>query len=306
VEPLLRKVFTFSDHTAPVYALASGRNSETIYSASGDRFVAEWNLRTFTREPMAVRLEQPAFSVHFIPGHDLLVAGNASGGIHVIDVRLKKEIRYLRQHTGGIYDLKYDVRRNQLLAAGGDGILSVWSIPDFSLELALPVAAAKLRQIAIHENSGLIAVACGDGYTRCLDPAFFNEVYSPGFHEGGVMSVAFHPSKPVLLTGGKDAHLRFYLLADESEVLDLPAHNFALYGIRFSPDGRWCATCSRDKSIKLWDAATFDPLMKLTSQIGGHTHSVNSLIWWGKDHLVSCGDDRKIIVWNTTTQAIRV
>jgi WD40 repeat protein len=56
------------------------------------------------------------------------------------------------------------------------------------------------------------------------------------------------------------------------------------------------ATASRDKSIKLWDAVTLDPVDKLDARNGGHSHAVNKLFWQDSGHLISCSDDRKILV----------
>ena len=77
------------------------------------------------------------------------------------------------------------------------------------------------------------------------------------------------------------------------------AHMFTINHLIFSPDARLLATCSMDKSIKLWDAAT-GQLLRVVDRArhAGHGTSVNKLFWPGsQNRLVSCSDDRSLAVW---------
>ncbi len=284
-------------HTASVYGMGEGSKPNTIFSAGGDKFVVEWNLLTGEQELLAVKLESPVFSVFFIKKENFLVAGTAVGGLHVIDISTKKELHHFTTHSKGIYDLHYQKEENQLIVLGGDGVLTVWSVPDFKLLRKIPLSSEKLRQIAVSEDHGLMAIACGDGTIRLLEPSFFSEIRSIDAHKQGATSVAWHPTKPVLLSGGRDAMLKCWNGREQYKcIVELPAHNYAIYTIVFNTAQQLIATASRDKTIKIWDANTLETLQKLDVKNGGHTHSVNKLLW-KNDILVSCGDDRKIIIW---------
>ena len=77
-----------------------------------------------------------------------------------------------------------------------------------------------------------------------------------------------------------------------------PVHKAGIYAIAFDPSGK-CATASRDKTAKLWDSATFDPLARLDRLAGGHSHSVNAVCWVGGT-LLTGGDDRIIHAWTAS------
>lgn len=242
-------------------------------------------------------MEHAVYSMSCIKEYGLLVAGLSNGDLHVIDLDKKVELKHIQHHHQGIYDFAFDRLDHQLVVAGGDGMLSVWSLPDFRLLRNIPLCEQKIRQLAISHDQSMLAIACGDGKVRITDLIFFNEIGTIDAHEDGATSVAWHPEKPVLVTGGKDAHLKCWNINDSfNNVLSIPAHQFAIYSIVFDNSGKYCFTASRDKTIKIWDAHDFSPLQRIGPGAEGHTHSVNKLIW-KNEQLISCGDDRKINVF---------
>jgi len=294
---LFKRSELLSGHSAAVYGISAGSKPETILSASGDRFVVEWDIQMAQQNALAVKFEQPVFSSIYIEGENLLAAGTATGAIHIIDLNEKKEIHHLAVHSKGVYDFHYRKEDKQLIALGGDGLLTIWFVPSFKLLRKIPLSSEKLRQIAVSKEHGLIAIACGDGTLRLLEPNFFSEIRSINAHKQGATSVAWHPFKPVLLSGGRDAMIQCWNINEQYQnVLSIPAHNYAIYSIAFDDSEEYMATCSRDKTIKIWDAHSLDNLQRIDVKQGGHTHSVNKVLWLDKT-LASCGDDRKIILW---------
>ena len=94
--------------------------------------------------------------------------------------------------------------------------------------------------------------------------------------------------------------LKIWDVADDYKMLaDIPAHLYAINDIAFSPDGAFFATCSMDKSVKVWDSQGFK-LKKIIDRArhAGHGTSVNKLLWTTfENQLISCSDDRMISVW---------
>lgn len=290
------KKHTFSAHAAAVYGLSNAKEDHLFYSASGDGYVALWNAETLLQEKFAVNVSNPVYCVRYCHILGWLAIGTSTGAIHIIDAIEKKEIHHLQLHVKGIYDIQFDDDKNLMYVAGGDGVLSVWSLPSFQLLRSIPLCEEKVRQIALRAD-GIIAVACGDGNIRILEPSFFNEIATIRAHEGGATAVCWHPNKPVLISGGKDAHLKCWKSdLDYKSLISIPAHYFAIYSFAFLEKNKILATASRDKTIKIWDANSLEHLQTIDSSKSTHTHSVNRIIACGRQ-LVSCGDDRQIIIW---------
>jgi len=77
-----------------------------------------------------------------------------------------------------------------------------------------------------------------------------------------------------------------------------PGHTELVNSVAFSPNGRWLASGSSDKTIKLWDVATGEELRTLT----GHTDFVSSVAFSPDGHWLASGSsDRTIKLWDVAT-----
>ena len=317
----VKKIAELTGHNGAVYALEQAENPESFYSGSSDNIVAKWNLETLSAEKFAARFSSIVYSLCLVPEKNILLAGTSEGKIHVIDLKEKKEIKILQNHTQPVFDIKYGpplalpLNKGEnsaggggiILSASGDGTIAIISTENFSTIKIIKLCNEKLRAIDIYENHA--AIACGDGMIRIIDlagnaPALKGEIQATlGKGTNSIYSVKFSPDGKYLLSGGKDAHLNKWLFQPQTSDFELetsiPAHNYAIYSIVFSPDEKLFATASRDKTIKIWNAETFELLLRINKENHeGHINSVNKLLWSNfSNYLISTGDDRKIMIW---------
>lgn len=289
----------FTGHRGAVYALQGTANPDLFLSAGGDGKVVRWDLREPERGEQVADALKSIYAIHFDRERKLLFMGNNEGGLHLVDLSEGEELRHLVAHKLGIFRI-VPLGRDRIVCSGGDGAISIWKIPSMELERQVPLSDEKVRGLAVSGDGSLIAIAALDGRVHVLDTQYLNTVRTIEAHERGAASVCWHPTKPVLITGGRDGHLRFWRSENGFDGLHaMPAHRANIYGIAFSPDDTLCATASRDKSVKLWDATTFDPVDRLELKQGGHTHSVNAVLWSANGTLLSAGDDRTVRAWRT-------
>ena len=147
-----------------------------------------------------------------------------------------------------------------------------------------------------------------------------------------ITGVAFHPTKNILASSSKDTSIRLWKM-NTSRVLsaltghskdneectckhglyerdyyeanpDCPVtgHRGPVYGVSFDPQGKILASCSKDKTVRLWDASTGAPV---GSPLTGHERTVSCLAFKpGDPNILATGSaDKTVKLWDTSTSA---
>lgn len=295
----IQKIHAFTGHEGSVYALEQGEQPEVFFSGSSDKMVTAWNLKLDLAPRAIVNVGSIIYSIRHIPEKKLMLIGVSGGGMHVVDLKKKQEIKFLVHHKAGIFDIAASVNLNRVYTASGDGSIAMWSLDDFQLERTLTVCKEKVRALCLNKDESELALASGDGFIRILDPVSLEEKVAFKAHDLSANSLMYHPTADVLLSGGRDAHLNIWDSKSFQLLQSIPAHNYAIYSLQFSPDGKYFATASRDKTVKIWDAESFQILSRIDKEKNqGHVNSVNKILWSAfNNYLISTGDDRAIMVW---------
>lgn len=291
------KIADLQAHSAALYALANGRTKGTLFSGGADKVVAEWNIAEQKTNPFAIRTESTIYSLKNL-GKQLAI-GTLAGNIHIIDLEEKFESKNLKLHEKGVFYLQKHPTLPWLYACGGDGKVSIWNTDNWDLLWEIKFSAAKIRRIAFDHAGNLAAIACGDGSIKIIETGNQRVLYDLDAHAESSNSVVFLPNGD-LLSGGKDALLKQWSKEDGFGLIKtIPAHNYAIYDLVLSANQQILASVSRDKTIKLWDAKNIETPLRLDrAKNRAHINSVNAALWLDdEDLLVTCSDDRSVMVW---------
>jgi len=290
---------SLKEHKAAIYALCQAEEEYLVFTAGSDRHVILWNLKTFTAEKVVAKAPTTIISLLYIKEFNYLLIGQIEGGVHVIDLELGKEVKYLKQHKGYVFDLKYLTTKKELVVSSGDGSISIWSLPDFRMLYQQQLCEEKIRKMDLSTDERSLALALGEGSIAILNTEDWSENNRVINFSSAVNSVRFFPEEGAILAGEKNAHLYKVDMTTSVIEQDLAAHNWAIYDIRFSPSAKFFATASRDKTVKIWDRSTMKVLKRFEGiKDQAHTHSVNVLLWSNfNNYLLSAGDDASLKVW---------
>jgi WD40 repeat protein len=288
----------FVGHNGAVYALSRYIQPNSFLSAAGDGWIVAWDLNDPDHGRLLTKTDSNIFSIVYLPSKNWLIAGNMYGGLHWIDLENGNNFKSVQHHKNGVFAL-FCLNDKEILSLGGDGILTKWDIEKSIATESLVLSSKSLRAISKHPKLDLLAIAASDSNIYLLNSQNLELVRKiENAHDNSVFSLCFSPDGEYLLSGGRDAYLRIRLSNNNFEELPTQAaHLFTVNDIAYHPNGKFFATASRDKTIRIWDAVSF-VLLKVIDSIrnAGHLKSVNRLLWVD-DVLISCSDDRSIIAW---------
>jgi len=295
----ISKLKTLTGHKDCVYTLERSNEDHIFFSGAGDGMVVSWDLRESENGQLIAKLPNSVYGLHYLERNDLLAVGHNYDGIHLLDWRNKKEIGSLNMTESAIFDI--NSIGDLLLVGDTSGTVTVINYKQLKIVYKITEANKSARSIAVNRELHEIAIGYSDNKIRIYDLDDFALKKTIEGHENSVFTVTYSPDNEVLLSAGRDAHLKVWdAKADYQNIEDIVAHMYAINNIGFSPDGKHFVTCSMDKSIKVWDAQNFK-LLKVIDKArhAGHGTSVNKLLWSNyKEQLVSASDDRTISIWD--------
>ena len=295
-----QKIATLTGHNSSIFSVIPYKTPDVFLSGAGDGWIVEWNFNDPEMGHLVAKVETQIFSLCYLADANKVVAGNMNGGVHWVDLANPTETKNILQHEKGVFAIQQI--GDTLLTAGGAGMLTRWDISQQKTIESLHLSNQSLRCIAYSIERKEIAIGASDHniYLLNADTLAIKQTIK-GAHENSVFTIKYSSNSRFLISGGRDAHLRVRdLEQDGKEISFQPAHWYTINDIAFHPKAPIFATASRDKTIKIWHAETYELLKVIeTVRDQGHLNSVNRLFWSTfNDYLVTCGDDRSIMIWD--------
>ncbi|WP_109830519.1 WD40 repeat domain-containing protein [Reichenbachiella versicolor] len=292
----IQKIHTYTGHKDAVYTLEQGLEDHTFFSSGGDGMIIEWDLNNHENGRLIAKVPTSVYALHLLKQRNTLIVGQNYEGIHLVDLKDRSEVGSVKLSDAAIFDIK--VYENLIFVAGGKGELSVLDLNSLEVLKRSSIADSNLRSIYFTQ-SGKCLIGASEGQIIQIDIATLKIDLEIKAHETSVFALAQHSDVPFLLSGGRDARLKYWGVDTLKLEESINAHMYAINDIVFKQDGKNFATASMDKTIKIWDYEK-RKLIKVIDKArhGGHLTSVNKLVWTKfNDYLLSCSDDRSISVW---------
>jgi WD40 repeat protein len=201
-----------------------------------------------------------------------LVACGAEGAIRLYNAADGREIRRFERHPGFVYALAFAPDGKTLASAEGYTI-SLWDVATGRRRHAF--AGHESPVVCLAYSPDGTALSSGDdeeGELIVWDLQAHKPRHTFRGHYRGVLSVAWSPDGTLLATGdglaggstgGFDAQIRLWGLAEGRLVRHFPGHINSVQSLAISPDGRLLASAGHDARAKLWDVATGKRLLQI-------------------------------------------
>ncbi|KAF9922314.1 hypothetical protein FBU30_007601 [Linnemannia zychae] len=111
-----------------------------------------------------------------------------------------------------------------------------------------------------------------------------------------IKSIAYSPDGSKIVLGHENGRLRLWEF-NTSNLIHWKGHDEAINMVAFSPNGHWIASCSKDKTIKLWDAHKGE----FAFSLAGHVRSTSAIVFSPNSLVLATGSsDKTVRLWDLT------
>jgi len=260
-------------------------------------------------------------AVAFHPALDVLASASEDHTIKIWEHDIGALQRTVLGHTGAVNDLDFNSKGSLLVSCSSDRTIKIWDVgngwADANTFVGHEHTVSSVRfmpgdqQIVSGSRDGTVriwdvastaelrTVIANAGWIRCVRPSYDGQaILSSSSDQVARLSDARTAQALVVFAGHEHVveAAVFAPVAAYPAIRELAGHISATGG----PEGpgRYMATASRDKRIKIWDCQSGQAIRTLV----GHCYWVQALVFHpsGK-YLLSASDDYTIRVWELRT-----
>jgi WD40 repeat protein len=276
----------FTGHKQSVYTLTKD-GVEGFFTAGSEGLIVHWPNANEDDGEVFARLPEAIFSIYFDEINQTMMAGGQHGNLYIL--RKGETAKIIKKHESSIFWIGHF--QEYYVSCSADGYIKSWDERGDSISQE-KLSSKSLRCGWINQDE--LWVSGSEGRLWELD----SDLEIIASHRLGTDSwFAIDCVNDWVFAVGRDAKLHRWnrLFLDESIQ---NAHWYSIHALKVSSTGEFLVTGSMDKSIRVWDPESLNPLASVyANDENGHKSSVNAVIWLDENSFVSVSDDGMVRCW---------
>ncbi|ESO11584.1 hypothetical protein HELRODRAFT_96758 [Helobdella robusta] len=180
-----------------------------------------------------------------------------------------------------------------------NGNVHIWNHESQTMIKSFEVCDLPVRAAKFVARKSWVITASDDMHVRVFNYNTLERLHQFEAHSDYVRSIAVHPTQSFILTSSDDLFIKLWDWEKKwtcTQVFE--GHTHYVMQVVFNPkDNNTFASCSLDRTIKVWNLGSSTPNFTLE----GHEKGINCIDYYhggDKPYLISGADDRLVKIWD--------
>ena len=265
------------EHRRPIISIAFSPDGELLATACGDGTIRIWNAKTHQLIRALVGHDNVASSIAWSPNGRTLASAGWDDTVRLWDQATGMPL-WTRRHQGSdnfVLSVTWSPDGDQLASAGSAHTICVWDAQSGQQINTLKGHTGSANCVAWSRTNNILASCSDDGTIQLWDAGWDQPRNTFESKRGVVKTLAWSLDGNSLAAGHEDGTLLIWnsgqAKADAEQhafsqkkgftsPLVLKGHSGQIDAIAWSPDGQTLVTSGRDKTIRIWNAETGQPI----------------------------------------------
>jgi WD40 repeat protein len=212
----------------------------------------------------------------------------------------RKQLDVLRGHNREVVCVAFSPTNANLLASGSrDTSARLWNLETRTkFNLVGHTGAVTAIAFSSDELTGdKVFTGSTDRMVRCWGVSSGKCQYTLTLHSATVTAISCSPDGKYFASASEDKQVWIVAVATKTKIRKFSDHTNWVNGLAFSSDSTMLATCSHDKTARIYGVRTGECLFVLR-----HDDRITSVAFLNEDRLLVTGSDRSIVhTWDVAT-----
>ena len=246
-------------------------------------------------------------AVAWSPDSKYIASGSLDKKVHIWDAATGKLLLTYRGHRAQVYTVAWSPDGQHIASAGNDGVVHIWAAATGKQAFTYPNHPYQVHTVAWSPDGKRVASGGLDRTIHVWEVTPGDKVLIHRTPATSVNALAWSPDGAYIASAWNDQTVEIWDITKEQSknfFLALFAsrsswtynkHAARVNAIAWSPNGKYIASGSTDKTVKVWDPITGNQVFMYRNR----SASVNAVAWSPDSRRIASGsNDKTVRVWD--------
>ena len=192
-------------------------------------------------------------SLYVSSDNKYVATAGVDGEIKVWKLPNLEEFSSIIAHPGEVWSVCISPDNKFAISGGEDGFFKIWSFPDLKLIKSIKYHKLPVEYVRFSSSGKMFLVADADSTISVWKLGLYSSPYRVlRGHTGSALVAIFSLDDNYVISGGDDHTIIFYNLSNSEVINQISDHFGDIMTLSISPDGKFLASGSRDRTVKIW------------------------------------------------------